>query len=157
MQVCSVTSVVSDSLQPHGLQPVRILCPWGFSRQEYWSGLPCPSPEDLPDPAIEPASLTSPALAAASLPLESPKKLPLTCRTSQFCSFFLPCSPLYTCMSCSLSSLRSLLSVTSLLQISLTNKIYPMETRLLHPEIRQNIRKGILTRRFLPIFFWLKG
>ena len=87
----------------------------GFSRQEYWSGLPCPSPEDLPDPAIEPASLTSPALAAASLPLESPKKLPLTCRTSQFCSFFLPCSPLYTCMSCSLSSLRSLLSVTSLL------------------------------------------
>ena len=34
-----------------------------FSRQEYWSGLPCPSPEDLPDPGIEPASLTSPALA----------------------------------------------------------------------------------------------
>ena len=29
----------------------------GFSRQEYWSGLPCPSPEDLPDPEIEPRSL----------------------------------------------------------------------------------------------------
>ena len=29
----------------------------GFSRQEYWSGLPCPPPEDLPDPGIEPASL----------------------------------------------------------------------------------------------------
>ena len=29
----------------------------GFSRQEYWSGLPCPSPGDLPDPGIEPASL----------------------------------------------------------------------------------------------------
>ena len=28
----------------------------GFSRQEYWSGLPCPSPEDLPDPGIEPWS-----------------------------------------------------------------------------------------------------
>ena len=28
----------------------------GFSRQEYWSGLPCPSPRDLPDPGIEPAS-----------------------------------------------------------------------------------------------------
>ena len=26
----------------------------GFSRQEYWSGLPCPSPGDLPDPGIEP-------------------------------------------------------------------------------------------------------
>ena len=30
----------------------------GFSRQEYWSGLPCPPPGDLPDPGIEPASLT---------------------------------------------------------------------------------------------------
>ena len=32
----------------------------GFPRQEYWSGLPCPRPRDLPDPGIEP---TSPALA----------------------------------------------------------------------------------------------
>ena len=31
----------------------------GFSKQEYWSGLPCPPPGDLPDPGIEP---TSPAL-----------------------------------------------------------------------------------------------
>ena len=38
----------------------------GFSRQEYWSGLPFPPPEDLPDPGIEP---TSPALQADSLPL----------------------------------------------------------------------------------------
>ena len=35
----------------------------GFPRQEYWSGLPFPSPEDLPDPGIEPTSLESPALA----------------------------------------------------------------------------------------------
>ena len=35
----------------------------GFSRQEYWSGLPCPSPGDLPHPGINPTSLTSPALA----------------------------------------------------------------------------------------------
>ena len=34
-----------------------------FSRQEYWSGLPCPPPEDLPNPETEPASLMSPALA----------------------------------------------------------------------------------------------
>ena len=34
-----------------------------FSRQEFWSGLPCPPPRDLPDPGIEPKSLTSPALA----------------------------------------------------------------------------------------------
>ena len=35
----------------------------GFSRQEYWSGLLCSSPEDLPNPGIESATLTSPALA----------------------------------------------------------------------------------------------
>ena len=35
----------------------------GFSRQEYWRGLPCPSPGDFPDPGIEPASLASPAPA----------------------------------------------------------------------------------------------
>ena len=35
----------------------------GFSRQEYWSGLPFPSPGDLPDPGLEPTSPVSPALA----------------------------------------------------------------------------------------------
>ena len=35
----------------------------GFSRQEYWSGLPFPSPGDLLNPGIEPRSLASPALA----------------------------------------------------------------------------------------------
>ena len=34
-----------------------------FSRKEYWSGLPCPSPGDLPNPGMEPTSLMSPALA----------------------------------------------------------------------------------------------
>ena len=41
----------------------------GFSREEYWSGLPFPSPGDLPDPGIEP---TSPALQADALPSEPP-------------------------------------------------------------------------------------
>ena len=36
---------------------------WGFSRQQYWSGLPCPTQGDLPNPGIEPTSLLSPALA----------------------------------------------------------------------------------------------
>ena len=35
----------------------------GFLRQEYWGGLPCPPPGDLPKPGIEPMSLMSPALA----------------------------------------------------------------------------------------------
>ena len=34
-----------------------------FSRKEYWGGLPFPTPGNLPDPGIEPASLVSPALA----------------------------------------------------------------------------------------------
>ena len=43
----------------------------GFSRQEYWSGLPFPSPGDLPNPGIEPRS---PTLQADSLPSEPPGK-----------------------------------------------------------------------------------
>ena len=42
----------------------------GFSRQEYWSGLPFPSPGDLPDPGIEPRS---PALEADALTSEPPE------------------------------------------------------------------------------------
>ena len=51
-------------LSPHCLYPTLCdpmdcsppgcsLCPWGFSRQEYWSGLPSPPPGDLPDPGIK--------------------------------------------------------------------------------------------------------
>ena len=40
-----------------------------FSRQECWSGLPCPPPVDLPDPGIKPTSVVSPALEVNSLPL----------------------------------------------------------------------------------------
>ena len=64
-------SVRSDSLRPHGLLPTRLLCPWGFSWQEYWSGLPCPLPGDLPNPGIK---SRSPALQVDSLPSETPGK-----------------------------------------------------------------------------------
>ena len=50
-----------------------------FSRQEYWSGLPFPTPGDPPDPGIEPASLISPALAGGSFtapPLGKPPLFP---------------------------------------------------------------------------------
>ena len=45
--------------------------PMGFSRQEYWSGLPFPSPGDLPDPGIKP---WSPAFQADTLTSEPPEK-----------------------------------------------------------------------------------
>ena len=41
-----------------------------FPRQEYWNGLPFPSPGHLPDPGIEPASPVSPTLQEGSLPTE---------------------------------------------------------------------------------------
>ena len=70
---CAVLSlsVMSGSLRPHGLQPARLHCPWGFSRQGYCSGLPCPPPGDLPNPGIEPRS---PALQGDSLLSEPPGK-----------------------------------------------------------------------------------
>ena len=46
----------------------------GFSRQGYWSGLPCPPPGNVPDPGIEPTPPASPALQADSLPTEPPGK-----------------------------------------------------------------------------------
>ena len=44
----------------------------GFFRQEYWSGLPFPPPGDLPEPEIEPAPLTSPALAGRLFTTSTP-------------------------------------------------------------------------------------
>ena len=58
---CVSCSVLSNSLRPHGF----------FSRQEYWSGLPVPSPGDLPNPGIE---RRSPALQADSVLSEPPGK-----------------------------------------------------------------------------------
>ena len=55
---------VSEALWTVALQALLSM---GFFRQEYWSGLPCPPPGDLPDPGIEPASPASPALQADSL------------------------------------------------------------------------------------------
>ena len=58
-----------------------------FSRQEYWSGLPFPSPEDLPDPGIKPRS---PALQADALPpelLQKIKTVPRVC-CSPHCGIF---------------------------------------------------------------------
>ena len=64
-------SVVSDSLQLHGLEPARFLCPRGSPGKNTGMGLPFPSPEDLPDPGIQPRS---PTLSVDALPSEPPGK-----------------------------------------------------------------------------------
>ena len=63
----SVSRFVCDPFQ--GPAPQSCLWPWGFSRQENWSGLPCPPPGDLPNPRIEHMSPAAPALQVDSLPL----------------------------------------------------------------------------------------
>ena len=55
-ELSSCCSVMSSSVRPHGLVARQAPLSVGFSRQESWSGLPCPPPGHLPDPGIEPAS-----------------------------------------------------------------------------------------------------
>ena len=69
-------SVVSDSLQLHGLYLTRLLLSMEFSRQEYWSWLAFPSLGNLLDPGIEPRS---PLLQADYLLSEPPGKPLLPC------------------------------------------------------------------------------
>ena len=53
----------------------------GLSKQEYWSGLPCPPPGDIPDPGIEPLSQASPALAGRFFTTST------TCEAQQPCIY----------------------------------------------------------------------
>ena len=68
-------SIMSDSLWPNGLYVTHLVpLSMEFSRQEYWNGLPFPSPGDLPNPGIKPRS---PALQANSVPAEPPNHWPI--------------------------------------------------------------------------------
>ena len=74
----------------------------GFSRQEYWSGLPFPSPGDLPDPGIEPRS---PALQADALTSEPPGKPKIVFVVAYFYSELkIPYISLHTVLSSVLTS-----------------------------------------------------
>ena len=74
MCLCVHARAVSDSVTPWTVAHQALSM--GFSRQEYWSGLPCTPPGDLPDPGVKPTSLMSSALSDASLPLAPPGKPP---------------------------------------------------------------------------------
>ena len=63
--VCLVTHSRLTPCNPMDYSPPGFSVPEDFSRQEYWSSLPCPLPGDLPNPGIEPRS---PALQVDSLP-----------------------------------------------------------------------------------------
>ena len=96
----------------------------GFPRQEYWSGLPCPPPGDLPNPGIKPASLMSPALAdgfpTSGATWEAPKYHVLTLFNPMDCS--LPGSSVYRDSPCK----NTIVGCHSFLQgIFLTQELNP--------------------------------
>ena len=71
--VCSVLSVMSDS-ETLWTVACQAALSMGFSRQDYWSGLPCPPPGDLPNPGINPRLLCLLHWEEVSLPLAPPGK-----------------------------------------------------------------------------------
>ena len=78
MRACSVTQSCLTLCDPTNCNPPGSPLSMGFSRQEYWSGLPFPTPGDLPDPGIEPVSLSSPALVGRFFTTVPPEKYYLT-------------------------------------------------------------------------------
>ena len=69
--VCVLShSVVSDSLQPRGLEPAKLLCPWDYPGKN--AGVSFPPPGDLPNPGIEPRSLMPLALTGRFFTTEPP-------------------------------------------------------------------------------------
>ena len=69
---CLVTKLYPTPLQPHVLQPARLLCPWDSPGKNTGVGCHFPSPGDLPDPGIEPMS---PVLTDGLFTTEPPGKL----------------------------------------------------------------------------------
>ena len=75
MQLCSSLNIFGGGLVakscPALVTSWTVVCQaplsMGFSREEYWNGLPSPPPGDLPEPRIEPGSLAAPALQVDSL------------------------------------------------------------------------------------------
>ena len=73
MCACSLANLCPTLATPRAVAcqaPLSV----GFSRQEYWSGLPCPPPGDLPDPGIKPTSPAFPALTSRFFTTEPPRK-----------------------------------------------------------------------------------
>ena len=126
-----------DSLRPHRLQPTRLFCPWDFSRQGYWSGLPFPSPGDLPNPGIEPRS---PALQADSLPTELQGKHISSVQSLSRVQLF--ATPWIAACQASLSitNSRSSLRLTSIQSVMPSSHLSLCRPLLLLPPIHPSIR-----------------
>ena len=118
----------------------------GLSRQEYWSGLPCPPPRDLPDPGIKAASLSSPALAGGFFTTSATCEAPDL--TIQFSSvqllnhvqlFAIPWTAAHQA-SLSITNSRSLLKLMSIKSVMPSNHLILCCPLLLMPSIFPSIR-----------------
>ena len=90
--VISVSSTLCDPMDYIAHQASLSM---GFSRQEYWRGLPCPPPEDLPDPGIEPGS---PALAGGFFTTEYVPRLTMDAWNPIYTTIYTTFPPIYTCL-----------------------------------------------------------
>ena len=112
----------------HGLWPARLLMSMGFPRQEYWSGLPFPSPGDLPNPGIEPRS---PALAGGFFTTEPPGKPPLV-------TIFLFPSALFFHVTCALAGILFFTRGNVLCPLFFDNEILTQNIRTSGPKANVN-------------------
>ena len=122
--LCLVAQSCPTLCETHRLWPTTFLCPWGFSRQEYWRGLPCPPPGDLPHPEIEPRSL---ALQVDSLPSEPPGK------------------PLWRPAGLNFVSLKGWDKYTSLLKVTykISHPLEPREKAIIWQEVLPDLPAGL--------------
>ena len=116
----------------------------GFSRQEYWSGLPFPSPGDLLDPGIKSTSFVSPALEADSSPLCHLGRSPLLCGVvvQVLSRVQLFATPWTAALQASLSftTSQSLLKLLSVESVMPSNHLILCRPLLLLPSIFPSIR-----------------
>ena len=119
----------------------------GFSRQEYWSGLPCPPLGDLLDPGIEPASFVSPALAGEFFTTSTTQEAHIYSiyyiSSVQFSPVAQSCPTLWDPMNCSMLSItnsQSLLKLMSIKSVMPSSHLIFYRPLLLLPPIPPSIR-----------------
>ena len=175
--VCSHYLAISWKVKGKSLSRVRLFAtPWtgayqappsmGFSRQEYWSGLPLPSPGDLPNPGIKPRFS---ALQADTLPYKPPgKPLPIPyivsimyiCQSQSSNSSHLPLSPIpLFSMSVSPSALQIRLSIPIFFKFHIYVLIYSI---CFSPDLLHSVWKTLSPSTSLQMtqfhsFLWLSN